>query len=147
LHNKNTKLRYCLHKTSAFYPFPTSPQYFSLICDPFDDPIISLHSRDISLFDCHMDRKWLYPFHWLKNRKCDFHWIFPSNSSEGGLVFIFKCGSRKEKYLGYFKGLLYIWEEMIMMALLYMAGLENSECIWKIQRKPEVVVSVSLTEK
>ena len=37
----------------------------------------------------------------------------------------------------YFKGLLYIWEEMIMMALLHMAGLENSECIWKIQRKPE----------
>ena len=27
---------------------------------------------------------------------------------------------------------------MIMMALLHMAGLENSECIWKIQRKPEV---------
>jgi hypothetical protein len=27
-----------------------------------------------------------------------------------------------------------------------MAGLENSEYIWKIQRKPEVVVSVSLTE-
>jgi hypothetical protein len=42
----------------------------------------------------------------------------------------------------YFKGLLYIWEEMIMMALLHMAGLENSECIWKIQRKPEVAVSV-----
>ena len=34
--------------------FPTSPQYFSLICDPFADPIISLHSRDISLFDCHI---------------------------------------------------------------------------------------------
>jgi hypothetical protein len=34
-----------------------------------------------------------------------------------------------------------------MMALLHMAGLENSECIRKIQRKPEVVVSVSLTEK
>jgi hypothetical protein len=33
--------------------------------------------------------------------------------------------------------LLYIWEEMIMMALLHMAGLENSECIWKIQRKPK----------
>jgi hypothetical protein len=32
------------------------------------------------------------------------------------------------------------------VALLHMAGLENSECIWKIQRKPEVVVSVSLTE-
>ena len=31
----------------------------------------------------------------------------------------------------YFKGLLYIWEEMIMMALVHMAGLENSECIWK----------------
>ena len=47
----------------------------------------------------------------------------------------------------YFKGLLYIWEEMIMMALLHMAGLENSECIWKIHRKPEVIVSVSMTEK
>ena len=47
----------------------------------------------------------------------------------------------------YFKGLLYIWEEMIMMSLLHMAGLENSECIWKIQRKPEVGVSVSMTEK
>ena len=35
-------------------PFPTSPQYFSLICDPFADPIISLHSRDISLYDCHI---------------------------------------------------------------------------------------------
>ena len=33
----------------------------------------------------------------------------------------------------YFKGLLYIWEEMIMMTLLHMAGLENSKCIWKIQ--------------
>ena len=36
---------------------------------------------------------------------------------------------------------------MIMMALLHMAGLENSECIWKIQRKQEVVVSVSVIEK
>jgi hypothetical protein len=36
---------------------------------------------------------------------------------------------------------------MIMMALLHMTRLENSEYIWKIQRKPEVVVSVSLTEK
>jgi hypothetical protein len=43
--------------------------------------------------------------------------------------------------------LFYIWEEMIMMALLHMAGLENFEFIWKIQRKPEVVVSVSVTEK
>jgi hypothetical protein len=31
-----------------------SPQYFSIICDPFANPIISLHSRDISLFDCHI---------------------------------------------------------------------------------------------
>jgi hypothetical protein len=30
----------------------------------------------------------------------------------------------------YFKGLLYIWEEMIMVALLHMAGLENSE--WSV---------------
>jgi hypothetical protein len=45
----------------------------------------------------------------------------------------------------YFKGLLYIWEEMIIMALLHMAGLENSECIWKIQRKSQVGVSVSIT--
>ena len=36
---------------------------------------------------------------------------------------------------------------MIMMALLHIAGLENSECIWKIQRKPEVTVSVLMTEK
>jgi hypothetical protein len=36
----------------------------------------------------------------LKNRKCDFRLIFPSNSSEGGPVFIFKCGSLKEKYRG-----------------------------------------------
>ena len=36
------------------FPLPTSPQYFSLICDPFANPIISLHSRDISLFDSHM---------------------------------------------------------------------------------------------
>ena len=47
----------------------------------------------------------------------------------------------------YLKGLLYIWEEMIMMALLHMAGLENSECKLKIQRKPEVAVFVSMTEK
>ena len=32
------------------------------------------------------------------------------------------------------------------MALLHMAGLEISECICKIQRKPEVTVSVSMTE-
>jgi hypothetical protein len=41
----------------------------------------------------------------------------------------------RNNYL-YFKGLPYIWEEMIIMALLHMTGLENSECIWKIQRKP-----------
>jgi hypothetical protein len=40
-----------------------------------------------------------------------------------------------------------LWTFVIFVAaLLHMAGLENSECIWKIQRKPEVAVSVSLTE-
>jgi hypothetical protein len=38
-------------ETSILFPFPTSPQYFLFICDPFADPIISLHCRDISLFD------------------------------------------------------------------------------------------------
>ena len=33
-----------------------------------------------------------------------------------------------------------------MMAFLHMAGLENSEYIRKIQRKPEVAISVSMTE-
>jgi hypothetical protein len=46
----------------------------------------------------------------------------------------------------YFKGLLYIWEEMIMMSLLHMAGLENSECIWKIQRIFRLFVILSLTQ-
>jgi hypothetical protein len=35
-------------------PFTPSPQYFSLICDSFADPIISLHSQDISLFNYHI---------------------------------------------------------------------------------------------
>jgi hypothetical protein len=30
--------------SSTLYLFPTSPQYFLLICDPFADPIILLHS-------------------------------------------------------------------------------------------------------
>jgi hypothetical protein len=34
-----------------------------------------------------------------------------------------------------------------MMVLLHIVGLENSECILKIQHKPEVAVSVSMTEK
>ena len=45
----------------------------------------------------------------------------------------------------YFKGLLYIWEEIIMTALLHMAGLENSECIWQIQRKPSKNLKYSET--
>jgi hypothetical protein len=51
-----------------------------------------------SLF--HVNRKLLYPFPWLKSKRSDFRWIFLSNSSEGGPIGIFKCGSRKEKYLG-----------------------------------------------
>ena len=47
-HSKNICL--LLFLTSALFPFPTSPQYVSLICDPFADPIISLHSPDIILF-------------------------------------------------------------------------------------------------
>ena len=46
----------------------------------------------------------------------------------------------------YFKGLLYNLRGDDHVALLHMAGLENSECIWKIQRKSEVAVSVSMTE-
>ena len=33
---------------------PHFASIFSLICDPFADLIISLHSRDISLFECHI---------------------------------------------------------------------------------------------
>jgi hypothetical protein len=74
-----------------------------------------------------LDRKWLYPFQWLKSRPCDIRWIFVSNPSEGGPVDI--------------------WEEMIMKALLHMAGLENSECIWKIQHKVEVFITISMLYK
>jgi hypothetical protein len=42
----------------------------------------------------------------------------------------------------YFKGLLYIRDDHV--ALLHMASLENSECIWKIQRKPEVAVYLNV---
>jgi hypothetical protein len=64
-----------------------------------------------------------------------------SKEEEGAYIFWMKQVPVTNSYQN-FKGLLYIWEEMIMMALLHMAGLENSECIWKIQRKPEVAVSV-----
>ena len=37
-------------KHLPFTPSPLRLNIFSLICDPFADPIISLHSRDISLF-------------------------------------------------------------------------------------------------
>jgi hypothetical protein len=71
---------------------------------PVDDPgnyrSMSLVSHIGKLFTSTINTRWLYPFQWLKNRKCNFRWIFLSNSSEGGPVFIFKCGSRKEKYLG-----------------------------------------------
>jgi hypothetical protein len=46
------------------------------------------------------DRKWLYPFQWIENKTSYVRSIFLSDSSEGGPVGIFKCGSRKEKYLG-----------------------------------------------
>ena len=53
-HSKNIFPPPLFLTSSVLFPFPTSPQYFSLICDPFADPIISLHSRDISLYDCHI---------------------------------------------------------------------------------------------
>ena len=37
---------------------------------------------------------------WLKFLISHVRWLFLSNFSEGGPVGIFKCGSRKEKYLG-----------------------------------------------
>ena len=46
------------------------------------------------------NRKWLYPFQWLKSRPSDVRWIFLSNSSERDPVGIFKCVSLYEKYLG-----------------------------------------------
>jgi hypothetical protein len=42
----------------------------------------------------------IYPFPWLKCLISHVRWLFLSNLSEGGPVGIFKCGSRKEKYLG-----------------------------------------------
>jgi hypothetical protein len=39
-------------------------------------------------------------FNDLKIKQATYSLIFLSNSSEGGPVGIFKCGSRKEKYLG-----------------------------------------------
>jgi hypothetical protein len=42
---------------------------------------------------------WPVSFHWLKFLISHVRWLFLSNSSEGGPVGIFKCGSRKEKYL------------------------------------------------
>jgi hypothetical protein len=44
--------------------------------------------------------KWLYPFHRLQFLISHVRWLFLSNLSEGGPVDIFKCSSRKEKYLG-----------------------------------------------
>jgi hypothetical protein len=36
----------------------------------------------------------------MTEKSWDVRWIFLSNSSEGGPIGIFKCGSRKQKYLG-----------------------------------------------
>ena len=44
--------------------------------------------------------EWLYPFQWLTFLLSHVRWLFFSSSSEGGPVGIFKCGSRKEKYVG-----------------------------------------------
>ena len=142
-------------------PFSPSPQYFSLICDPFADPIISLHSRYFSFRLPHLNiSTGLSSDELDKNiQRTSLGLLFSHwngyNHFRSGLNWFRKLKKRCFKnqmsviwswtyfynlhwnnYL-YFKGLLYIWEEMIMMALLHMAGLENSEYIWKIQRKPK----------
>ena len=74
-------------------PLPVCAGFFICIRNSQDQHLFFLNQLS-------PDRKWLYPFQWLKSRSGDVRWIFLSNTSEGGPVCIFKCGSRKEKYLG-----------------------------------------------
>jgi hypothetical protein len=55
LHSQNClSLGKSVEQLKTIFNLDTLDLSFSLICDPFADPIISLHSRDISLFDCHI---------------------------------------------------------------------------------------------
>ena len=56
--------------------------------------------EEMIMWHCYANRKWLYPFYWLKFLISHIRWLFLSNLSEVGPVDIFKCGSRKQKYLG-----------------------------------------------
>ena len=126
------------------------PRYFS-----FRLPHLSIHTGPPSdELDKNSQRTWFSEnlSHWngYSHFRSGFNWFRKKKCFKNQMSVIWSWtyfyNLHWNNYL-YFKGLLYIWEEMIMMALLHMAGLENSECIWKIQRKPEVVVSVSVTEK
>ena len=66
-----------------------------------DDHVVLLHMAGLENSECiwTIQRKWLYPFHWLKILISYIRWLFLSNLSDGGAIDIFKCGSRKEKYL------------------------------------------------
>jgi hypothetical protein len=83
----------------CLFPFPTSPQYFSLICDPFADPIISLHSRDISLFDCQFKIPTVPPppqINWTRifsERRLIYFSVIETDTSTSGLCWIFHMHS------------------------------------------------------
>jgi hypothetical protein len=114
------------------FPLPHFASIFLLNCDPFADPIISLHSRDISLFDGHI---WIYLPGPVRRIGQEYSAnvassTFRSNQMSVIWSWTYFYNLHWNNYL-YFKGFLYICEEMIMMALLHMAGLENSEYIWK----------------
>ena len=68
----------------------STPNYWHLI---FKTPFFNFRNQ------FRPGRKWLYPFQWLKFSLSHVRWLFLSSSSERGPVGIFKCGSRKEKYL------------------------------------------------
>jgi hypothetical protein len=56
----------------------TLPRYFS-----FRLPHLNISTRPPFLNQFKPDRKWLYPFHWLKFLISHIRWLFLSNLSEG----------------------------------------------------------------
>jgi hypothetical protein len=73
---------------------PPPLPYFKINICPF--PLLLKHLFKKNLNQFRPDRKWLYPFQWIKSTKCDVRWIYFYNL-------------HWNNYL-YFKGLLYIWE-------------------------------------
>ena len=49
------------------------------------------------------DRKWLYPFQWLKSRRSNFCWIFLSNSSEGARYIYLNMAVEKRNISGVYR--------------------------------------------